>query len=45
MAPPQQSRPTPDDLEQARQNVRRNRELLTNYRIEMALEPAFQFKA
>ena len=43
-APP--ALPTPaQDLEQARQAIQRNHEALASHKIDIAVEPAFQFKA
>jgi hypothetical protein len=36
---------TEDLLKQARETVVRNSEMLAKHKIEIALEPAFQFKA
>ena len=36
---------TEDPLIQAKQSVARNGEALSKFKIDMALEPAFQFKA
>jgi len=35
----------PNDLEQAQQDVAKNRDILAKYALPMAVEPAFQFKA
>lgn len=39
------AQPPPGPVDQARQTVERNREVLTNYKVPMALEPAFRFEA
>jgi len=39
------AQPPAPDLDQARQAVRRNSQLLSSFQIAMAVEPSFQFKA
>ena len=44
-APAQTPAPSPDELEQAKQQVARRSETLRKYEVSMAAEPAVQFKA
>jgi hypothetical protein len=44
-APPSQPQPPRDFAKEARDNVQRNGEILANFGIPIATEPAFQFKA
>ncbi|MFN7924400.1 MAG: hypothetical protein U0Q16_30130 [Bryobacteraceae bacterium] len=43
-APAQTQNPPAEELERARDGVRRNREALAKFKIDRAVEPAFQFK-
>jgi len=44
-AAPVAAQAPPGLVDQARQAVERNREVLTNYKVPMAVEPAFRFEA